>query len=204
MSSIVRIPISNVFMDGQYTGRVLVGPHQRPMNVILDTGSSAFAIDGNKYAPDLAGGDRSTDWAQTESFGTDPDGNERTWTGAVFKTTVTLGDGASSVKLRDANISVAYILAPPNIFKQADGILGLAYAPLDKAFKMPQDTWEQRYSSTEVQHGQPHQIVPFPTQLQQEGITSDKIAFLVRRSFAHVGSGIGSAEPGIDDHGRRR
>ena len=189
MSSIVRIPISNVFTDGQYTGRVLVGPHQRPMNVILDTGSSAFAIDGNKYAPDLAGGDKSTDLAQSDSYG---DG--RTWTGAVFKTTVTLGDGASSVKLRDANISVAYILAPPNIFKQADGILGLAYAPLDKAFKMPQDTWEQRYSSTEVQHGQPHQIVPFPTQLQQEGITSDKIAFLVRRSFVHVGGG-NAADP---------
>ena len=189
MSSIVRIPISNVFTDGQYTGRVLVGPHQRPMNVILDTGSSAFAIDGNKYAPDLAGGDRSTDLAQSDSYG---DGS--TWTGAVIQTTVTLGDGASSVKLRDANISVAYILAPPNIFKQADGILGLAYAPLDKAFKMPQDTWEQRYSSTEVQHGQPHQIVPFPTQLQQEGITSDKIAFLVRRSFVHVGGG-NAADP---------
>jgi len=199
MSSIVRIPISNVFMDGQYTGRVLVGPHQRPMNVILDTGSSAFAIDGNKYAPDLAGGDKSTDLAQSDSYG---DG--RTWTGAVIQTTVTLGDGASSVKLRDAHISVAYILAPPNIFKQADGILGLAYAPLDRAFKMPQDTWEHRYSSTEVGVGPQTQIVPFPTQLQQEGITSDKIAFLVRRSFAHVGSGIGSAEPGIDDHGRRR
>ena len=173
------------------------------MNVILDTGSSAFAIDGNKYAPDLAGGDRSTDWAQTESFGTDPDGNERTWTGAVFKTTVTLGDGASSVKLRDANISVAYTRSA-NMFRQADGILGLAYAPLDDAFKMPQDTWKHRYSSTQVRAGQHTQIVPFLTQLQQEGITSDKIAFLVRRSFAHVGSGIGSAEPGIDDHGRRR
>jgi len=188
MSSIVRIPISNVFMDGDYTGRVLVGPHQRPMNVILDTGSSAFAIDGHKYAPDLAGGDKSTDLAQSDSYG---DGS--TWTGAVIQTTVTLGDGASSVKLRDANISVAYTRSA-NMFRQADGILGLAYAPLDDAFKMPQDTWKHRYSSTQVRAGQHTQIVPFPTQLQQEGITSDKIAFLVRRSFVHVGGG-NAADP---------
>jgi hypothetical protein len=69
MTSIARIPITNVYMGGDYTGRILVGPEQRPMNVILDTGSSALALDGHKYRPDLTRGDKSTDLAQTDSYG---------------------------------------------------------------------------------------------------------------------------------------
>ena len=69
MTSIARIPITNVYMAGDYTGRILVGPEQRPMNVILDTGSSALALDGHKYRPDLTRGDKSTDLAQTDSYG---------------------------------------------------------------------------------------------------------------------------------------
>jgi hypothetical protein len=47
-------------MEGDYTGIILVGPEQKPMNVILDTGSSALALDGTKYVPDLNNGDQTT------------------------------------------------------------------------------------------------------------------------------------------------
>jgi hypothetical protein len=182
MAKIARIPITNVYMGGDYTGRLLVGPQQRPLNVILDTGSSALALDGHKYAPDLTEGDKSTDLAQTDSYG---DGSN--WTGAVIKTAVIIGSGASSVTLKDANAAVTYSQSA-NMFKSADGILGLAYAPLDDAFAMPQDSLKNRYAAAQVRAGKRTDLVPYLTQLEQEGVASDKIAFFTRRSFVHEGS----------------
>jgi hypothetical protein len=77
MLKIIRIPITNFYMDGNYTGRILVGPHRQPMNVILDTGSSALALDGSKYRPDTTAGDQTTNLAQTDHYG---DGSVG-WTG---------------------------------------------------------------------------------------------------------------------------
>jgi len=103
MGNIARIPITNVYMGGDYTGEILVGPQQQPMNVILDTGSSALALDGHKYKPDLRTGDKSTQLAQTDSYG---DGSS--WTGAVIKTRISIGDGSSAITLADANAAIAY------------------------------------------------------------------------------------------------
>jgi hypothetical protein len=153
------------------------------MNVILDTGSSALALDGGKYKPDLKEGDKSTHLAQTDSYG---DGSS--WTGAVIKTSVGLGDGAKEVNLPGANAAVAYTRSA-NMFGDADGILGLAYAPLDDAFTMPQDTWKKKYSSTQVRTGKHTDIAPYLTQLTDAGVTSDIISFLTRRSFVHEGGG---------------
>ena len=183
---IARIPITNIYMGGDYTGRILVGPHQRPMNVILDTGSSALALDGRKYAPDFTGGEQSTTLAQTDSYG---DGS--TWTGAVITTSVAVGDGASAVSLPGANVAVAYTSAD-SMFRGADGILGLAYAPLDDAFKMPTDTWKTQYTDVQVRTGTRTDLVPYLTQLQTAAVTSDKISFFTRRSFIHAGPNLAS------------
>jgi hypothetical protein len=188
MAGIARIPITNVYMGGDFTGRILVGPQQRPLNVILDTGSSALALDGHKFTPDPTKGDQSTDLAQTDSYG---DGSN--WTGAVIKTAVTIGSGASSVTLKDANAAVAYSQSA-NMFRSADGILGLAYAPLDDAFAMPQDSWKNKYSAVQVRAGKRTDLVPYLTQLAHEGVTSDKLAFFTRRSFVHEG-GAGATDP---------
>jgi hypothetical protein len=51
MAKSARIPITNVYMDGDYTGTICVGPERKSLNVILDTGSSALAIDARKYTP---------------------------------------------------------------------------------------------------------------------------------------------------------
>jgi hypothetical protein len=186
MANIVRVPITNIYMGGDYTGLILVGPENKPMNVILDTGSSALALDGTKYQPDLTGGDQSTTLAQTDAYG---DGS--TWTGAVIKTTITAGTGASDVVLQGGNAAIAY-QASSNMFGATDGILGLAYAPLDDAFQMPLDTWKTQYTSTQVRTGTPNDLVPYLTQLANAGVISDKIAFYTRRSFVHVGGGNGN------------
>jgi hypothetical protein len=183
MANIATIPITNVYMGGDYTGRILVGPNKQPMNVILDTGSSALALDGTKYKPDIAGGDQTTDLAQTDSYG---DGS--TWTGAVIETQVSVGDGADSVVLPKANAAIAYT-ASGNMFGATDGILGLAYAPLDDAFTMPGDTWKNQYTSDQVRTGKQASIQPYLTQLAAGDVVSDIISFVTRRSFVHVGGG---------------
>src|ERR1700683_1312966 len=86
MPNVIRIPITNVYMDGDYTGQLLIGPRQQPINVILDTGSSAFAVDGNKYQAQA--GDQTTSIAQTDSYG-----DQSYWTGGVIETTVAAGVG---------------------------------------------------------------------------------------------------------------
>ena len=188
MPKIVRIPITNFYMGGDYTGRFYIGPDRKPMNLLLDTGSSALAVDGTKYQPQLTRGDQSTNLAQTDAYG---DGSN--WTGAVIHTAITAGEGSSAVTLQGGNAAVAYT-ASSDMFGDTDGILGLAYAPLDDAFTMPQDTWGRQYTETEVRAGKRGTIVPYLTQLADEDVVSDKISFITRRSFINVGSG-GISDP---------
>ena len=188
MATVVRIPITNFYADGDYTGVILVGHAKKPMNVLLDTGSSALALDGTKYTPDFANGDQSTKLAQTDSYG---DGSS--WTGAVIKSALTIGTGTASAALTDGNVAIAYD-ASADMFGKTDGILGLAYAPLDDAFEMPQDTSKHQFTSAQVRTGKKDDLVPYLTQLDSEGITSDRISFYTRRSFVHVGAG-GANDP---------
>jgi aspartyl protease len=181
MPNIARIPITNIYMGGDYTGQILVGPEQKPMNVILDTGSSALALDALKYKPEM--GDERTRLAQTDSYG---DGSS--WTGAVVNTAVAVGGNGSKVTVPGANVAIAYD-ATANMFGRADGILGLAYAALDDAFRMPQDTWTHQYSGAQVSQGIKTEIEPYLTQLARAGVTSDIVAFYTKRSFIHAGGG---------------
>lgn len=183
MNKIARIPITNIYMDGDYTGQILIGPEKQPMNVILDTGSSALALDGTKYKPQLANGDKSTNLAQTDSYG---DGS--TWTGAVINTSISIGKDATSITLPGGNAAVAY-QASSNMFSKSDGILGLAYAPLDDAFQMPADTSKTQYTSGQVRSGQKKDLVPYMTQLEQLGVASSKSSFYTHRSFVRTGHG---------------
>jgi len=184
MAGAARVPITNVYMDGQYAATIRVGPGQKPMNVILDTGSSALALDASKYSP--VAGDRTTRLAQTVGYG----GGASGWTGAVIETDVTIGSGAAKVTVSGANAAIAYQMTP-KVFGKADGVLGLAYAELDAAQAMPADTWGAKYPSAQVLQGAPTPMAPYLAQLA--GVTSDVIAFHTRRSAVHRGGG--SADP---------
>ncbi len=188
MANIARVPITNVYAGGDYSGLILVGPKQQPMNVLLDTGSSALALNDAKYTPNTAGGDKTTDLAQTDSYG---DGSN--WTGAVINTTLAIGTGASTISLPGGNASIAYT-ASKDMWGETDGILGLAYAPLDDAFTMPGDTWTNKYTAVQVRTGKGGTIEPYLTQLADAGVVSDIISFITRRSFVHVGGG-GANDP---------
>jgi hypothetical protein len=188
MPAIARVPITNIYTDGQYTARILVGPQRQPMNVLLDTGSGPLALDTAKYAPDLAGGDKTTLQAQTRTYG---DGSS--WTGAVIQTAIALGDGGAAVSLQRANVAVAYDKSA-NMFGSTDGILGLAYAALDDAIVMPNNTWKQKYSNADLQGGRPSKLAPYLAQLAGARLVANKFSFLTRRSLVHAGGG-GAEDP---------
>jgi aspartyl protease len=183
MANIATIPITNIYMGGDYTGRIMVGPQQQPMNVLLDTGSSSLALDATKYKPNIAGGDQTTNLAQTDSYG-----DQSSWTGAVIKTQLAIGEGPDPLVLQGGNAAIAYT-ASANMFGDSDGILGLAYAPLDDAFTMPEDTWQNQYTDVQVRTGGRGTIQPYLTQLAGAGVTSDIISFVTHRSFTRVGGG---------------
>jgi hypothetical protein len=182
MGRVARIPITNVHADGAYTGCILVGPRQKPMNVLLDSGSAVFALDGRKYAPDKAAGDRTTRFAQYMSYS---DGSH--WSGGVIKTTVSVGRKGRLITAAGINVALA-AEQTPDMFGLTDGILGLAYAPLDEAWEMPKDTTANRYSSTKVRAGRYTQITPYLRHLDQLKVVSDIFAFYTFRSCIHRGT----------------
>ena len=75
------------------------------------------------------------------------------------------------------------------MFGKTDGILGLAYAPLDDAFQMPQIHRNITTPRVQVRSGVRSNLVPYLTQLARTDVVSDKISFYTRRSFVHVGGG---------------
>lgn len=179
MGRVARIPITNVYGDGAYSGRVLVGASRRPMNVLLDSGSAVFALDGRRYRP--GAGDRTTKFAQYMSYA---DGSH--WSGGVIKTTVTVGRAEQLITAKGINLALAAALSK-DTFLKADGILGLAYAPLDEAWEMPKDTTATAYSSTRIRAGRYTQITPYLRHLDQLKLVADIFGFYTRRSCIHHG-----------------
>jgi hypothetical protein len=189
MPRVARIPITNVYADGAYTGRILVGARQKPMNVLLDSGSAVFALDGRKYKPDKAAGDHTTKFAQYMSYS---DGSH--WSGGVIKTTVSVGRKGKLITAAGINLALA-TAQTRDMFGLTDGILGLAYAPLDEAWEMPEDTTATPYSSTKVRSGRYTQITPYLRHLDQLNVVSDKFAFYTRRSCIHHGAKAPAEDP---------
>ncbi len=99
MSTIVKMPISNVLLGSDYTGAIMVGSDQVKLNVILDTGSSTLAVVSQDFNPSTDEGVTTTNIAQEVQYGSG------SWVGAVVRTAVGIGDGVS---LSSANLAVTY------------------------------------------------------------------------------------------------
>jgi hypothetical protein len=175
----VRLPITNVYMEGDYTGTIYVGSQKTPCNVILDTGSSTLAIDGTHYNESKDKSAEITDIAQEVGY---QDGSN--WIGAVIKTDVTAGTGAHSAVLPQVSLAVAYH-ETKTMFEASDGILGLAYTKLNNAFTMPGPTIPPKYTYNEIQAGKVAYIEPYFTQLESAGVVANKFAFYTKRSMVN-------------------
>ncbi|NER39486.1 MAG: A1 family peptidase [Oscillatoria sp. SIO1A7] len=188
----VRIPITNHFAEGDYTGVFYVGKNARAVNLLLDTGSSTPVI--RNIIQDLEGFTTTT-FADSLAYGSDREG----FTGPVIQTNLATGDKGSQVNLNNVYITVI----PPNAgnpFRQADGILGLAYKTLNKRLDTYHDLGINTVDYLLGGKGQPtqHKRVELPTyftELESQGIVPNRFSFYTLRSVPHWGTGNPKTDP---------
>jgi Eukaryotic aspartyl protease len=188
-TNVVRMPITNVYVDGDYTGLIYVGSQKRPANVLLDTGSSSLAVDGTFYDATTDDSAHITNIAQEVPYA---DGSS--WIGGIVKTDVVIGTGKQIVTLPRVNVAAAYH-ETRDVFGNAQGILGLAYTRLNKAYEMPGPTIPPKYTFNEIQSGRVTYPEPYFTQLEAAGLVANKFAFYARRSQVNRATAIPADDP---------
>src|SRR6202000_1715139 len=175
----IEMPITNIYMDGDYTGLIYLGSQKKPANVILDTGSSTLAIDGNSYDPTKDKTAKITDLAQEGSYA-----DQSNWIGGVVLVDIAAGMGSGAVTLNQCHAAVAYHVSA-SMFRDSQGILGLAYTKLNNAFEMPGPTIPPKYTFNQIQSGKMTYIEPYFTQLEEQGLVANKFAFYTKRSMVN-------------------
>jgi hypothetical protein len=183
----VQMPITNVFMEGDYTGIIYVGSQKLPINVILDTGSSTLAVDGTIYDPTKDRSAQLTHIAQEVAYG---DGSS--WVGAVVLTDIAAGSGP--LVLPKVHTAVAYH-ASKTMFQESQGILGLAYSKLNNAFVMPGPTIPPHYTFNQIQSGHVTYVEPYFAQLESAGLVPNKFAFYTLRSLINMATSHPKTDP---------
>lgn len=131
----VRIPITNVFGNGDYTAPIKIGSAGVTANVILDTGSSSLAVKSSVYDPGADDTMQPTTLAQDIIYGSGG------WTGPVVEASIALGPAAQEVSVI-ANLAITVDYEPGN-FGNADGIMGLAFNNLNSAYDLSSYIAEQ-------------------------------------------------------------
>jgi hypothetical protein len=185
MSTIVKMPISNVLLGSDYTGAITVGAGQVKLNVILDTGSSTLAVVSQDFNPSADKGATTTNIAQEVQYGSG------SWVGAVVRTPVGIGDGVS---LSGANLAVTY-QESADMFGKAQGIWGLAYKSLNNAFRMPANTWTHKYKIKRIETGKVCDLTAYFGQLTEAHDVADKFAFYTKRSIVSAATGNAATDP---------
>lgn len=182
---------------GAYTVAIEFGSQRDPANLVLDTGSSTLVVLPRVYD---AARDRSlvpTAWAQQVKYG------QGSWAGPVLTTELGLGEGIHARRVAAAPFAV--VQADAQDFRDYDGLFGLAFDGLNRAYDMralleeravaPALTWPWPFDVTEADlaefrkllRAQPAvALTPLFTAAEEQGVVTDKFALLVRRSLVHV------------------
>lgn len=190
----IHLDTSLAWAKGGYTVQVHLGSARAPANLVLDTGSSTLAVSPAAYAPDQDEALSATPWAQDIRYG------GGAWAGPVLRSSLALGEGRHARRIGDALF--ALIETPGDLFRQADGIFGLAYRELDPAHDLsgllqqrgvqPALSWPWPLGDDAA--GQRDQILAQPrvdltpalSALEEEGVVRDQFALLVQRAVVHV------------------
>jgi hypothetical protein len=183
--NIVRMPINNVLMNGDYTGTIVIGSLGVKANVLLDTGSGILAVSNQIYDPARDSSAQTTKLAQEVKYGSG------SWVGAVVRTAVAV---SPEVRLGGVNLAVTYH-SSPDIFGQADGIFGLAYQTLDRAWLMSGDTWQAKYDADQVSLGQASDLDPYFSQMAAAGVVANVFAFYTKRSTVSMATDDPQSDP---------
>ncbi len=186
------------YAKGAYTVEVKLGSQQSPANVLLDSGSSTLVVVPQAYDPAYDKNLVATTLAQSVAYGIG------TWAGPVLKTRLAFGDKRHARTLQDAEIALVETSAQN--FRDADGLLGLAYCKLNKARDVssllieqnvhPTVTWPWPFNTSDADslsafktklREQPKvTLTPCFTALEEEGIVSDKFSMLIKRAIVRV------------------
>ncbi|WP_395373524.1 pepsin-like aspartic protease [Marinicella sp. W31] len=192
----VIIPITNVYAKGDFTAKIKIGSQGATANLILDTGSSSLVVQGEDYMPADDEVLEATSLAQNKTYGMGG------WFGPVVKTRIAMGDGPFSVDVQNVNIAVTKKEQEGN-FVGADGIIGLAYHELNKAYDLTeyldqhqvepattypwflaedqQDDSVRQFRSFLKEYPSSY-IQPYFCQLEEEGVVGNQFALLIHRS----------------------
>lgn len=213
-SNPVRIPITNVYGGGDYTGAIQVGSNQDVVNVILDTGSSTLAVKPTDYKADQDKDLEATALAQDVLYGTGG------WTGPVVHTTVGFEHTGGKIALSKTPIAICDDEQQGN-FGNAGGIMGLAYSTLNSAYDVtsvlqknninPPVTFPWPFNiadnhqavedfNTYLQtHGQESDQTPYFQLLEENGVVANKLAFYTLRSCVNITSASETFDDGLND-----
>jgi len=177
------VPISIAVDGAVYTGRFFLGSRRDAVDVMLDTGSSTFAVDARFYRPlrDLQA--RATRLVQEDAYADDSG-----WRGPVVQTNVTASGKGRSIDLPGVTVAVAQ-RSWGGMFDTSHGILGLAYRSLNDAIELTRKTLPPRYTGRELEKGRKVFVPPYFQQLEFSGLEAGKFAFLTRRFTARVADG---------------
>ena len=172
----IRLPITIAILREGYTGAFHVGPSAKPINVLLDTGSSNLVVGQRTYDPQQDAAARSTRLVQDVQYA-----DHSGWRGSIVKTVVSFCGQKHTIALSEVHVAVAYC-ERSNPFGTAEGILGLAYRPLDDARRLLPGAARPKCSEDFSRHSRATSIEPYFMQLERAGQVANKFAFYTRRS----------------------
>jgi hypothetical protein len=179
----IRVKIRVV--DGGYTGGFYLGSRRELVHLLLDTGSSKFAVDSRFYDALKDSRAKATRLVQ-EGYYADQSG----WRGSVVETDLAAATGKGrSFDLLSVPLAVANKAWKGMFDDSSQGILGLAYRSLDDAIELARKTLPPRYSGQDLRKGRKAFVIPFFQQLEDCGLAAGKFAFQTRRFTARVSPG---------------
>ena len=196
MPAILRLPITNVYANGDFTVSVSIGSEAIKLQLILDTGSSTLALHSSRYQPQLDTHLQPTTLVQEVIYGIGG------WAGPVTQTSMQL-HGDVSLTLPQNFVALATRGEPP--LAKADGILGLAYKRLNQATDISEFLahqqpalsaslpWPFRHCGVDslkqiaaiLQDYPKHNLPPWFSNIEQHGVVANIFAFYCRRSSIH-------------------
>ena len=196
----LKLPISIVAARGGYCVPMEIGCNQEVAHLLLDTGSSTIAVETKAYDPAEDFYLEPTSYAQTVTYGSGG------WAGPLVNTHLCLEEGNKKMLLKEAYIAVIKSEQQDN-FYGADGILGLAYKQLNRAYDLSDYFVEK---NIETQHTYPWHfeiensrrgirsfkrflkqypstnLMAFFCELEERRISKNKFSLYTKRSIVHV------------------
>ncbi len=221
MTTILTMPITNVFGQGDYSVTLHLGSEKAPVNLLLDTGSSTLVVKNASYQAHLDESLNPSTAVQEVNYGIGG------WNGPVIYTSINIHEhchqsehpqnisAKPSINLNGAPIALVHSNEQAKTFANADGILGLAYHHLNKSFDFSDYFTEHNIKpafsypwpfSDEISEDlasfkklmwqyPEHDVTPYFTLLEQQHLSANKFAFYSKRSAIHVNANNSETTP---------